>query len=102
MIYDKEYFIKKFKAIPDNEIGKGGLANHCALWHCGVRETPAGFYSASPEAAALINLFRPGMDVKDDEPIGQAAEVIWRVNDMASLFPGDTAKGRILNKLKSL
>lgn len=29
--YTIDYFIKKFEAIPENEIGRNSLSNHCAL-----------------------------------------------------------------------
>lgn len=34
--YDLDYFIKKFESLKDEEVGKYGLENKCALYHCGA------------------------------------------------------------------
>lgn len=93
MKFDKEYFIKKFEAIPDEEIGMGELDSHCALWHCGVRiedDDDDGEYIVTPEAKALCELF-----AKDKEP---SCSAVWSVNDNIN---GGSPKERILNYLKN-
>lgn len=100
--YDKEYFIKKFEAIPDNEIGQGSLMNHCALHHVGVGivdgKQTGEYYSfmnvpyITEESFALITLF--GGEKPTD------FNAIYAVNDDPHW--GKTPKERILNKLKSL
>jgi hypothetical protein len=95
MKYDKEYFIKKFEAIPDNEIGALSIENHCALHHCGV-EYNCGGYKKTDEALALLNLF--GNDDTDEPDWSR----VYDINDGNIGCYGGTPKERILNKLKSL
>ncbi len=68
--FTKEYFIKKFKAIPSKEIGQTELNNHCALWHCGLRNSLSNM---TKEAKALALLFSDG---ESDN-----AREVFRVND---------------------
>lgn len=97
MKYTKEYFIEKFKAIPDYEIGRG-IHNHCALWHCGVRDNDLDYIS-TPEAKALINLF--GGKTETENEIEYIA--VYAVNDGFGIdSTKSTPKERILNKLQSL
>lgn len=51
-----DYFIRKFTKLRSNQIGRGGLENKCALWHCGVRVNRALNYSKTSEAVALSRL----------------------------------------------
>jgi len=100
-IYDKDYFIKKFEAIPDEDIGKGRLDKHCALHHCGVHINGRGEYVETVEARKLAKLFG-----SNELPI------IHKINDGTYYFDpkvgkniiaeGNTPKERILNKLRSL
>ncbi len=91
MEYTKEYFIEKFEALKSEEIGTGDLKNHCALYHCGVRN-----WAPTLEANALSALF--GGEYEGDYP------VVYDVNDGNGIYSnsGSTPKERILNKLKSL
>lgn len=82
MKYTVDYFIQKFEAIPENEIGQLSLHNKCALWHVGITEI--GVRTA--EASALINLF-----------CGSRADVT-SINDS----PSDSAKNNILKKLREI
>jgi hypothetical protein len=90
MNYDKEYFIKKFEGIPENEIGSRYIENKCALYHCGINFS---YSDTTKEAKALIKLF--GGKHENDR------EAVWWINDMADEL-GASPKERILNKLKSL
>lgn len=57
MKYDIDYFIKKFRAIPDSKWYSGNLSNpanpeqKCALGHCGAKFTIDGY---TEEAKALF------------------------------------------------
>lgn len=93
MKYTKEYFIKKFEAIPDKEIGMGELLQHCALWHCGVRLENGG-YTSTEESTALIKLFGGNHPEEFNR--------VYGINDSKDYSLGKTPKERILNKLKSL
>jgi hypothetical protein len=84
-LYNKEYFIKKFEAIPEEEIGQESLDNKCALYHCGVTLVD-GIYKYTPEGEALVKVIR--------EITGRS--IIW-VND----DPTSTAKQNILRALRS-
>jgi hypothetical protein len=89
--YTIDYFIEKFEAIPDNEIGLGGLSKQCALWHCGVRLNTF----ATEESAALIKVF--------GAPSEWMRSYVFKVNDdTEGRFPGKSPKERILNRLKLL
>ncbi len=94
MEYTKEYFIEKFTKLTNDEVGIGLLSNHCALWHCGVRENPENkHYVPTEESTALIKLFGG-----DDE---NQFKVVTRIND-ASYVGNITPRERILNRLKSI
>ncbi len=92
-MYDKEYFIKKFEAIPEEEIGKGSLCDHCALWHCGV----VNYRKLTEEAIALNKLFIGTNNHFVNSKYGH----VISINDHRFEF-GKTPKQRILNKLRSL
>lgn len=100
-MYDVDYFIKKFEAIPENKWCTGTLAyadpndpdvgiKYCSLGHCGVRANIHGMYMLTDEAAALIKLF--GGIAEDDYG------VVWWINDCNLYNP----KANILNKLKEI
>lgn len=91
--FDVDYFIKKFNAIPESDIGVG-LSERCALWHCGVRliENVKGGYSGTEESAALIKLF--GGFRRTD------FHAVYSINDIGPIGQQTlTPKQRILNKL---
>jgi len=77
MIYNKEYFINKFKTIPEEQWCTGwyfsfdkktGQLQHCALGHCN-----ASAKGSSSEAEALQRLFlrhlRVGVEYVNDNPL---------------------------------
>lgn len=96
MIYDVDYFIAKFQAIPEDlwttgELGKEGEPR-CATGHCGVE-----FYSSlTEEAKALSEILRPVATKKFIyTEHWDAADVIWHVNDAwAERQRGDYRDGR--------
>lgn len=104
VVYDKEYFIRKFEAIPDNEIGQGTLKNHCALHHVGMGIVDGiqtgnycdsqGKYYATEETLAFIRLFG-GKNASD-------CGHVYIINDGNDKILQTTPKERILNKLRSL
>jgi len=84
--YTKEYFVKKFEAIPEEEIGRGDLDKHCALYHCGVTSSPN--YNHTEESKALAILLGGDEDFMN----------VWEINDDRDDIP----KNNILNALKLL
>jgi hypothetical protein len=91
--YTKEYFKKKFEAIPAENIGRDSLENKCALWHCGVRRSKKnGTYVLTDEAMALIRLF--------GGESGKESYIVYGVNDDS--FSGNNAKENLLNKIMGL
>lgn len=99
MKYTKQYFIDKFTAIHDSQIGVGALTYPngepcCALGHCGMSD----FDWPTEEALALNTLFAAGRHQNE------GGTTIWshvyRVNDNQVLF--STPKSRIISKLQSL
>ena len=93
-IYDADYFLNKFRAIPEEKwirgtYGAGGPDEpHCALGHCGMRRKNDGSFDSS-EAIALRDIFRGHFPVHE-------------VNDgfIPHLFPQDSPKERILAALQ--
>lgn len=92
-----EYFINKFEAIPEEDIGEGSLADHCALYHCGVR-LERGEYVPTEEARTLGNIFSKTMSRENlsKDPTSH----VFVINDDPNL--GKTPKQRLLNTLKKL
>lgn len=67
-VYDVDYFIRKFEAIPANLWRRGGCSpdlngRRCALGHCGCNGLMANFDDYNPEAKAFIMLFGNGDDL---------------------------------------
>lgn len=95
--YTKEYFIDKFSKIPEDEIGKEELDEHCVLFHCGVVDNGEGDYLATEEALALANLLKDL--VKNNIVVQQnPINAVWIINDN----PRGTAKTNILKALNSI
>jgi len=94
-LYSKEWFIRKFEAIPEEEIGSGSVQEHCALWHVGVRIDDV-VVNKTDESTALIKLF--------GGENGDQWKYVFNVNDgfNENSCLGSTPKERILNKLKYL
>jgi len=99
MIYDVDYFISKFSAIPDSKWGVRKYKNNgkrCALGHCGVT-----LGKSTEEGEVLSRLFFDKFEVP-----------ITRINDATNshksfkfyrtdaLFLGNTPKKRILAALE--
>lgn len=113
LIYDLNYFINKFKNIPDNQWICGHLENKteekimsCALGHCGVKYFEQA-YLDNIEAFALVQLFNKYIfpEIKDDLN-EQSWEIVANINDgnfdevpaeLSDIIDNlDTAKNRIL------
>ncbi len=93
MIYDKEYFIKKFEAIPEEEWCVGGFSDglgaFCALGHCGCLN---GYQTNEGLSLRLL--------ISHNNSFG-----IVRLNDgsISEVYKyGNTPKMRIINFLKQL
>jgi hypothetical protein len=60
-VYDVDFFIRKFEAIPEDQWRSGGIGSatgrRCALGHCGFNYRPAD--EETPEAKALAALLPP-------------------------------------------
>jgi len=97
--FTKEYFIKKFEAIPEDKWCVGELTApndkdcYCALGHCGVLETS----SLNPEARGLKNLLWNLREKIDFIPSPEAG-IVYQINDNEKQF-GSTPRERILNAL---
>ena len=95
-MYNAQYFIDKFKAIPDEKWWVRSFHNEdetrsCALGHCG-----ASFGTRSEEERALRALFMKG--------VGDGVATVndaWSVEHQEVIYQewGDTPKERILNAL---
>ncbi len=89
MIYDKEYFIKKFEAIPEEKWATKSFYTYdgrcCALGHCGKRY--GSFSTNESSALGIITLYRT---VAINDGLGDSVKY------------GNTPKTRIINFLKQL
>jgi hypothetical protein len=95
MKYDSNYFINKFKHIPEHRwmtgnygTGEDISAPHCALGHCGARLRP----SDDPEAEVLSKLF-----------LDNLSQSVAFVNDNCyGRYDQSTPKARILAALQDI
>lgn len=98
MRYDVDYFIDKFKAIPPSKwttkryTDPKDPSKHCALGHCGMRNSRRPF---PEEAYALSTLFL------DNYP-HHVSVVNDRVKTKNTKFTKKTPKGRILAALRDI
>jgi hypothetical protein len=103
--YNKEYFLNKFKAIPDEQwICNGDLQHEdkknvgCALYHCGVREDVNHMdYVPTEEALALATLLSKDKHLPKDDYF----QIVYRINDGAGMRDM-TPKQAIINALQEL
>ena len=99
--YTKEYFIKKFEAIPEDKWCKTELTSplddecHCALGHCGIKDYDNVM---TPEAKALVNILDPIHKKVISYPCMGDYAVVYEINDGADKL-GSTPKERILKAL---
>ncbi len=101
MEYNKQYFLDKFNALKDEEMGEGFTKN-CALWQCGVRigkYLGMDSYVPTEESTALIKLLG-GQEETD-------WRVVYRINDATNEYNTDeyndlTPLQRILKRLNEL
>jgi hypothetical protein len=105
MEYSIDYFIQKFEAIPENQIGEGEIEKHCALYHCGVK-TNKDYKNLSEEAIALANIFKPLYHTQEENNL---SVYIYSINDgsdnvngIIENVIGNTPKERLLNSLYKL
>jgi len=96
-MYDVDYFINKFKAIPANKWITRNFMNNkgacCAYGHCGLDKFGA---SETPESLALRDLFVSELSIS---PIDVNDTKDLRLSSGA-VIKGKTPKTRILNALK--
>jgi len=112
MEFTREYFIKKFEAIPDNLWTIVDLTSelnpncHCALGHCGVVEGEIDDIYTD-EAIALSDILEPYHKTVfgfSANPTNISHNNVWRINDDSSsrYLTGKTPKERILNALEDI
>jgi hypothetical protein len=106
-MYDVDYFIKKFQAIPEDLWIAGGLFTYmhrpesCALGHCGLKEV--GYYptvldEVPEEVQALIKLCGGKLSViYSGCDMGPEYDRVWKINDN-----GGTPKQNMINFLKNV
>ena len=92
-MYDVDYFIKKFAAIPDEDWTTRKFVNDlgqcCALGHCGSRTMPKGLYSVhSRESTSLRDILLNEVVEINDGRHGQ--------------YQQETPKARILAALRDI
>ena len=92
--YNKEYFIAKFEAIPEEKWITDKLTDdcdkesHCAFGHCGMRV----FGNYTYESLGLKDLFATK----------KTSVIAVNDDDNQEKYKGNTPKERILNFLKSI
>lgn len=108
MEYNKEYFINKINAIPDKEIGRITLDNHCILWHCGVRKGGENEgYVMTEESLALIRLFQTSPVWDEDYKqafveLPDHPRAVYTINDTRDVVDKNSPKERLLYILNTL
>lgn len=93
--YSIEFFIRKFQAIHEDEIGIGSIESNCALKHC-AGNSKSKYYSE--EGLALARIF---------DPITTSTNIVYEINDgiwwnkrfPEHWFDKKTPKQRILHAL---
>lgn len=97
--YDKNHFIAKFEAIPEQMWITGEYRRRdrrCAGGHCGADSQSKG-WATTGESMAFYNLFKFARS-DDGNVTGPAV-----INDgLSVLYPGSSPKQRILAALRSL
>lgn len=98
MKYDKQYFLAKFRAIPESlwYVGyfESNTGQKCALGHCGESQT-----KLTDEGHALRDLFVHIKSIPgNNDPVAYINDNYGHNN----LFPHNTPKERIIAALKSL
>lgn len=93
MKYTVDYFINKFKNIPNSKWTTGAIndsdtGKHCALGHCHQKHG-----EWTNEQRALIDLF-----------VFNLGQTVQNINDFGQVigFKGSNPKSRILNALKKI
>jgi hypothetical protein len=115
-VYDVDYFIAKFEAIPEDKWGRSELSYDdgrcCVLGHCGLRSGGEFDYGRpSEEAKALGSLllslpligshYAPEKHYENDGPFTRAMAVCWKLNDSWKEF-GSEPRERVLNALREI
>lgn len=96
-IYDVDYFIAKFTAIPEERWIIGTMTyedKHCALGHCGAGNPLPGTtdFNHTEESKALEQLFKANFN-----------EETWKINDSQFYgFNQPTPRQRILAALQQI
>lgn len=97
-IYNVDYFIKKFDAIPDDQIGSVTIERHCSLWHCGVRSSNDGLTEEALALGELLQTLNPAAN-SPEEAVIQLNDSPW----MGTVIgPGRTPKLRMLYALRKI
>lgn len=104
MVYDVDYFIKKFQAIPEGKWAERFFDiddKYCANGHCGMREANCDeTHEAIALAAILSPLKKDHWETFGGDPI---YEVTANINDGETLeYPQPTPKQRILAALHDI
>ncbi len=91
MIFDIDYFIAKFEAIPEDQWTVGVYEKDgkcCAVGHCGYRDLPNGEFVYTPEGKALWGI----------------SDSVAAVNDGKGILSeyAPTPKQRVLKHLRAL
>lgn len=113
MEYNKEYFINKISAIPEEKIGEVTLHEHCILWHLGVRYKidafgeQTGQYAMTEEAFALIRLFQKAPFWPNEHRLvfssnPEHPRPVYAINDIRDWVDKPTPKQRLLYVLSIL
>ena len=97
-IYNKQYFIDKFSAIPSDDIGQGDSRCNCALYHCGVVIDSDNNYVMTDEANALGRLVLPVAQSVYRVDADELYRAVYTINDNA-IHLGTTPRERILAAL---
>lgn len=97
--YDCAYFIAKFEALADRDVGLGHIGSRCALYHCGIGGV-ADYYPPTQEALALATVL--GFKRSDNKPYGYAERVYYINDGHNTAYQQPTPRRRILAALHDI
>ncbi len=99
MLFNKQYFIDKFEALPESAWQTRNYHNpetgaSCALGHCGAR-----IHSPDP----TMPYYRDNLYTAESEALVNLVPYIVKINDGVGVYPGQTTpKARVLAALRDL
>jgi hypothetical protein len=101
--FSREYFIEKFTAIPEPEIGEGSIEKHCVMYHCGVELNLSSgtAYKYTDEVRTLAKMLAKKLGRNPITNDGDVYNLMVGINDgwQQYKYLGENPRERILTAL---